>query len=172
MNTEQHYPIICNQENFLLRGNGYKIKQCLPNARIIFKKAMKDNMDCGRPKNGMFIAVPEEIKELVTDISPNHWRIQAVILQTVNNRILIINSYFPTDPKIADFDESELLTTLSTIESVLDENEYDDVVWAGDINAEFSRNTHYTNVIQSFVRKNRCSNVGISGQLTSRIMVS
>ena len=108
-------------------------------------------MDCGTPKNGMFIAVAEEIKELVTDISPNHWRIQAVILQTVNNIILIINSYFPTDSKIADFDESELLTTLSTIESVLDENEYDDVVWAGDINAEFSRNTHYTNVIQSFV---------------------
>ena len=55
----------------------------------------------------MFIAGPEEIKELVTVISPNHWRIQAVILQTVNNRILIINSYFPTDPKMADFDESE-----------------------------------------------------------------
>ena len=33
------------------------------------------------------------------------------------------------------------------------ENEYDDVVWAGDINAEFSRNTHYTNVIQSFVEE-------------------
>ena len=42
---------------------------------------------------------------------------------------------------------------MSTIESVLDENEYDDVVWAGDINAEFSLNTHYTNVIQSFVEE-------------------
>ena len=81
LNAEQHYPIPCNQENFLLQGNGYKIKQCLPNARIIFKKATKDNMGGGRPKNGMFIAVPDEIKELVTDISPNHWRIQAVIFQ-------------------------------------------------------------------------------------------
>ena len=99
-------------------------------------------MGGGTPKNGMLIAVPDE-----TDVSPNHWGIQAVIFQTVCNRILMINSYFPTDPKIADFDESELLTTLSTIGCVLDENEYDDVIWAGDINAEFSRNTHYTNVI-------------------------
>ena len=54
----------------------------------------------GRPKNGMFIAVPMEIKENVRDISPTHWRIQTIIVNTLDSRILVINSYFPTDPKI------------------------------------------------------------------------
>ena len=55
LNTEQHYQILCNLENFL------------PNARSIFKKAMKDNMGGGRPKNGMFIAVPDEIPNRFKD---------------------------------------------------------------------------------------------------------
>ena len=37
VDTEKYYPILCNQENFLLKGNNYKITQCLPNARVIFR---------------------------------------------------------------------------------------------------------------------------------------
>ena len=62
------YPILCNQENFLLRANGYKIKKFLAGAHVIVKGAVKSSYDNGRPKNGMFIAVPAEIKEFVTDI--------------------------------------------------------------------------------------------------------
>ena len=72
--NENYFPILCNQENFILHGNIFKTKQSLPNARIYFKRAVKDSMD-GRPKNGMFIAVPDGIKELVVDVSPNHWRV-------------------------------------------------------------------------------------------------
>ena len=60
----------------------------------------------GRPKNGMFIAVPDEIKEQEVDVSPNHWRVQAITLQAPSNRLLIINSYFPNDPKTSEFDTS------------------------------------------------------------------
>ena len=68
----------------------------------------------GRPRNGMFIAAPLEIKENVKDVSPNHWRIQAVVINTINSKILVINSYFPNDPKSNDFDTSDLLTTLGS----------------------------------------------------------
>ena len=97
MNNTQYFPILCGQETFLLKGNSYKISQCLPNARIIFKKAEKDSFE-GRPKNGMFIAIPRELNELVRDVSPQHWRVQAVVLSVSHHRLLIINSYFPTDP--------------------------------------------------------------------------
>lgn len=153
VNTEKYYPILCNQENFLLQGNSFKVKQCLPNARVIFKKAVKDSID-GRPKNGMFIAVPVEIREHIVDVSPNHWRVQAVILSTPNNKILIINSYFPTDPKVNEFDTSELLSTLSAISSVLNDHVYDNVIWGGDINADFIRQTFFTNTVNSFVMEN------------------
>ena len=58
--------ILCNQENFLLRGNRYLLKNALPGYHAFFKPAIKDKLE-GRPKNGMFIAVPERLKSNVTD---------------------------------------------------------------------------------------------------------
>ena len=107
LNSANHCPVLCNQNFFLLQGNRLKIKQCLLNARIFYKKAIKDFLE-GRPKNGMFIAVVKEIQEHASDVSPKHWRVPAIILKAYNNRILIINSYFPTDPRAADFDTTEL----------------------------------------------------------------
>ena len=63
----------------------------------------------------MFNAVANEIKEYASDISPKHRREQAIILKAYNNRILMINSNFPTDPRTDDFDTTELQTTLSAI---------------------------------------------------------
>ena len=110
--TEDYYPILCNQENFLLQGNRYLAKKCLPDARLVFKNAVKNNFE-GRPTNGMFIAIPDVVKQQVNDVSPAHWRIQAIILSTSRNRILLINSYFPTDPKTATSDTSDLFYLVS-----------------------------------------------------------
>ena len=122
------YPVLCNQENFVLRGNGYQIKKCLPDAHVIIKEAVKSTHDEGRPRNGMFIAVPVELKEFVTDVSPNHWRVQAILLHTVDNIIMIINTYFPTDSKVSDFDSSELMTILSIIQDLLKKHEFNTIV--------------------------------------------
>ena len=73
-------PIICNQENFLLRDNSYKLTRALPNFQVFINSAIKNSHDSGRPKNGMFIAVPQSIKNYVTDVSPGFWRIQAVTI--------------------------------------------------------------------------------------------
>ena len=151
--NEKYYPVLCNQENFLLKANCYKVSQCIPNARILFKEAIKYSFD-GRPKNGMFIAIPVEIKGLIRDVSPPHWRVQAAVLSTASNKILIINSYFPTDPKLKDFDTTDLHSTLAAIEGVLSDNEYDSVIWGGDINADFIRNTTFTTTVERFIDDN------------------
>ena len=49
--------IIFNQENFLLKNNGYMARNALPQHHLIIKPAIKNGLE-GRPKNGMFIAVP------------------------------------------------------------------------------------------------------------------
>ena len=152
--TGKCYPILCNQENFLLRANSYKIKQTLKGAHVIIKSAEKSAHDKGRPKNGMFIAVPADIKECITDVSPNHWRVQAAIIRTDGSNVLLINTYFPTDPKVNEFDSSELFTTLSAINELLQRKDYNSVVWTGDINAEFCRKTAFTKHIASFIEKN------------------
>ena len=49
-------PILCNQEKFLLKANGYMIEHALHGYHILFKPAEEEFLD-GRPKNGMFIAI-------------------------------------------------------------------------------------------------------------------
>ena len=151
MMQSENIPILCNQENFLLQGNGYKIEQCLPESRIFFKKAEKDSLNNGRPKNGMFIAAPKEFKDCARELPTNHWRLQAIMLSIPNSNILILNSYFPTDPKVCDFDTSDLLSTLSAINVILENAESSTVVWTGDINADFLRNTTFTKIVSEFI---------------------
>ena len=64
--------IICNQENFILKANTYKLFQSLPGFQFFINPAVKTKQDGGRPANGMFICVPDCIKGLVSDVSPGH----------------------------------------------------------------------------------------------------
>lgn len=61
--------ILCNQENFVLKANSYKIRKALPGYYAIIKPAIKTSHDKGRPKGGLFIAVPEIIKNELKDVS-------------------------------------------------------------------------------------------------------
>ena len=82
-------PIICNQENFILKGNFYKILKALPDFQIFFNPAVKQNFESGRPKGGLFIAVPNSIKSSVTDVSPGHWRVQTVVISFLESKTLL-----------------------------------------------------------------------------------
>ena len=86
-NAGNNLPILCNQENFLLKANVFKIKQCLPNCHIFFKPASKHGMT-GRPKNGMFIAIPSAIKNRTTDVSPDSSRIQSIIVESNYKKVV------------------------------------------------------------------------------------
>ena len=68
----------------------------------------------------MFVAIPLDIKEFVLGISPIHWRGQANILSTPSNKVLTINSYFPTDHRMNEFDSADLFSTLAAINIVLE----------------------------------------------------
>ena len=58
---------------------------------------------------------------------------------------------FPTDPRRPNADQSELLETLSHISEVIGKNEFDSILWAGDINADFVRNSNHTNTVNDLV---------------------
>ena len=51
----------------------------------------------------MFIAVPDIIRGNVLDVSPKNWLIQAILIRTMDKRLLLINSYFPQDMKTIDY---------------------------------------------------------------------
>ena len=146
-------PIICNQENFLLKSSKYKIKQCLPDCHIYFKPVTKEGLT-GRPVKGMFIAIPKYLKPYVTDISPSSTGVQAILLKTDCRNSLILNTYFPTDPKTDAFDTTELLTVLADIQKLIDDHDFTELIWAGDINADFKRRTKFVNTVGNFVNEN------------------
>ena len=142
--------VICNQENFLLKANEYIAKKALPGHHIFFNPATKDGLN-GRPKNGMFVAVPECLKELVKEVSPPSKRMQSLMFNFQACKILLINTYFPTDPKTTNFDETDLELLLSQIRDSIIHNDFDQMILTGDINADFRRNTRFVKVIDNFI---------------------
>ena len=60
MSSGSSTTILYNQENFLLKVNGYIIKQVLRDHHILFKPAAKHYLEV---RHGMFIAIPEIMKE-------------------------------------------------------------------------------------------------------------
>lgn len=147
--TGNVHTILCNQENFLLRNNDYLVKQTLPDHHVVFKPAVKNSLE-GRPKGGLFMAVPLKYKDKVEDVSPDSFRIQCIILSLPSTKLLLINTYFPTDPK-GDFDENELLLLLADIRRLLEEKNFDSVIWLGDINADFRRTTKFVGLVSEFI---------------------
>ena len=139
-------PIICSQENFLLKANKFKIEQCLPDHHIYFNPANKERL-IGRPKNGMFIAIPKYLKAKVGGASSVSSLLQVVIMKPGYRNMLILNTYLPQDPKTEDFETDDLLITLIGIQNILKENDCTEVIWIGDINADFSRDTKFVNII-------------------------
>ena len=115
--------------------------------------AIKNHISTGRPSNGMFIAFPDSIKNNVTDVSPGFWRVQAVIISFNSSKLLLINSYFPTDPQRENLDESDLLETLGHIKKVIENNFCDTILWAGDLNSDFSRQSSHTTAVNDALQE-------------------
>ena len=133
-------PIICNQENFILQGNFYKLRKACPDSYFIFNPAVKSSLDKGRPKGGMFISVPNSIKGQVSDVSPGHWRVQAAIMAAVEAKTLVINTYFPCETgRMVGQEVEECVEVIEVIRKVVRENEFDSLVICGDINTDFRR---------------------------------
>ena len=51
------------------------------------------------------------------------------------------------------FDTTDLLTTLAFIQETIRENDFTELIWTGDINADFSRKTKYVDIVDNFLRE-------------------
>ena len=94
-----------------------------------------------------------EFKKFAKEVNTFNWRTQALTLTFPENKIMIINSYFPTDPKVNEFDTSDLLCTLSANNDVLSNIDFHSLIWTGDINADFIRQTQFTKIIDEFIEE-------------------
>ena len=86
-----------------------------------------EGQESGRAKGGLAQLSAKAIGVRKERVCTTHWRLQAQILHCAGgHRLLWINAYFPTDPQLQSYDESELLEVLTEIERVMDSADYDD----------------------------------------------
>ena len=109
--------------------------------------------DNGRAKGGLAQLSRKNIPVKKDRVPTRTWRLQAQILNFSSTRILWINSYLPTDPQRADYDTTELLEILGEVEILLTSIQFNDVVWAGDLNWDMTRNSNFAKVVRGFVQR-------------------
>ena len=99
----------------------------------------------------MFVAVPDAIKNQITDVSPVCWRIQAVMLTCTKSNLLIINSYFAVERRNQNVVIGDLLETLEAVKHTIENNDFNDILFLGDVNADFLRNSADCLQVQNFL---------------------
>ena len=100
--------VACIQEHFQLKSNLYKISRGFKEYQCFSIPAYKSNNSIhgGRPASGLSILYSKELSANVTHITvPDSHRVQAIQLKLSTLSYVLINCYFPTDPKVNDFDE-------------------------------------------------------------------
>ena len=110
-------------------------------------------VDSGRPKGGIAMLSTKQKKVNKVRIKTSSFRIQAQILTFPKTRLLWINTYMPTDPQTALYYDDELLKVLNEIETMLDNEEFDDVAWIGDMNWDRSRKTGFSEIMENFIQR-------------------
>lgn len=73
------------------------------------------------------------------------------MIDIMKKKYLVINSYFPTDPKNVTGNNIELETLLAEIKSILSSTKFDFVYLVGDLNCDFIRNTVHVNTVKDFM---------------------
>ena len=145
------------QEHFMLRSNAFKIQNEFKELNSFILPATKsDNfIHGGRPSGGLAILWRSSLNAFVKRIDlPDSSRVQAI---TLNKSTLIINCYFPCDSQDNNFDDWELIKCLEEISGVINSHPGYQVVIAGDLNCDFSRNTPFVNIVHDFIMTNNLS---------------
>ena len=148
--------LISLQEHFLMSRSLKKIEESLPDNLCIYSVAAFKEFDIrrGRGKGGLSMIWPKRLDKYITRLPiKTSKRVQACMLNLPGCRILWLNTYFPTDPQTQNFDDTDLRETIAAIKAILDNNEHDEVLWQGDLNADFLRNSKYVQVVKEAIEE-------------------
>ena len=113
-----------------------------------YREPFQDN---GRAKGGLAQLCNKNLKIRKERIKTKSWRLQAQIIHIEEYRIIWFNCYMPTDPQTVLYDETDLLPILMEIESILDNNSFDDCILAGDLNLDQRRGSGYVACLSDFL---------------------
>ena len=151
--------ILCIQEHFLLDGkmknhsNTNKIRKLLNHKYDMFiVPAYKENnqVSRGRGKGGLATLWDKRLTKYVSQVKCSNFRLQVTRFDFPSGSLLLLNTYFPCDPRVHNFNEEELLTLLTEIRLIMSTQACIYNLVLGDLNSHFARNTHFTTMIETF----------------------
>ena len=151
--------ILCIQEHFLLDGkfkthsNTDKMRKLFNNKYDMFIiPAHKDESQVskGRGKGGLATLWAKSLTKYVSHVKTDSYRIQATKFDLPSGSLLIVNSYFPCDPRVNDFNEEELLCVLLEIKTIMNNQNCTYNLVLGDFNSHFSRQSTFTTIVREF----------------------
>ena len=151
--------ILCIQEHFLLDGkdknhsNTNKIRKLLNHKYDMFIiPAFKDDSQVskGRGKGGLATLWDKGLTKYVSQVKTVSFRIQATKFDLPSGSLLVVNTYFPCDPRVNNFNEEELLSVLLEIKSLMNNHNCNYNLILGDFNSHFSRHSTFTNIVHDF----------------------
>ena len=109
--------------------------------------------DSGRVRAGLAQLSRKSISVKKERVVSRSFRIQAQVLNLPSSRLLWINTYLPTDPQRANYDDTELCEVLEEVEKILTGVAYTDVLWTGDLNWDMGRTTQFSRNMHRFMEK-------------------
>ena len=149
--------IACKYKNISRKNRNIEthFKKMFPNSdSYIVPGVRSEGQDSGRAKGGLAQLSVKDLGVRKERVITSSWRLQAQILHCDGGqRILWFNVYFPTDPRVQNYDESELLPVLNEIEKILESCEYDDCCVGGDLNTDVRRDTGFVRAVTRFMDK-------------------
>ena len=151
--------ILCIQEHFLLDSksktysNTDKLRKLYNDKYDMFiVPAVKDESQVskGRGKGGLATMWDKNLTKYVSQIKCSNFRLQVTRFDFPSGSFLLLNTYFPCDPRVYNFNEEELLVLLAEIRNVMRMQACVYNMILGDLNSHFSRQTQFTNIIINF----------------------
>ena len=94
----------------------------------------------GRGKGGLVTLWRKNLTKYVSKVNSSNFRVQGT-------KFTFPNAYFPCDPRVCNFDETEVLSLLADIRTLIEEANCPNVMIAADMNADFLRKTRHTEII-------------------------
>ena len=145
--VQEHFKFVKTTDQFFRKQFPNYFTYLLPGYR-------SPGQEHGRAKAGLAQLTKKSLKIKKERIETKGFRIQCQVLHLPSTRVLWINSYLPTDPQtIGEYDDTELRNVLVEVENIIENNNFDDIVWGSDLNWDPSRNSHFSRTMQSFVQK-------------------
>ena len=88
--------------------------------------ALKSNSQVskGRGKGGLATLWDKNLTKHVSQIKCASFRLQVTKFTFPSGSLLLLNTYFPCDPRVNNFNEDELLTLLAEMKEIMNNERY------------------------------------------------